>query len=171
MPARELSRRAVVKNGGALLVALVAGGPGAARAVAADADPSQADSYLAIHANWTVAVTTGRVELGQGSTTGLAVLVSEELDVDPAALRFVRHDTSVSPDTGGTFGSSSIASAGGRLRSACAAARQVLLELGAQALGVPVGALSTSGGAVAGGGRTVGYAELLRGRLFSVALP
>ena len=116
-------------------------------------------------------MTTGRVELGQGSTTGLALLVAEELDADLSALRFVRHDTSVSPDTGGTFGSSSIASAGGRLRAACAAARQVLLQLGSQALGVPVTALATGGGAVSGGGRSITYAELLAGRVFAVALP
>ncbi len=148
MAVRELSRRAVVKGGGALLVALAVGGPGAPHAAAADPDSSETDSYLAVHADGTVSVITGRVELGQGSTTGLALLVAEELDADLSALRFVRHDTRVSPDTGGTFGSSSIASAGGRLRAACAAARQVLLQLGSQALGVPVTALATGGGAV-----------------------
>jgi CO/xanthine dehydrogenase Mo-binding subunit len=165
---RELSRRAVVQGGGALLVVLAGVRVSVARA--ADADPSQADSYLAVHADGTVSVATGRVELGQGSTTGLALLVAEELDVDPSVLRFVRHDTSVSPDTGGTFGSSSIASAGGRLRAACAAARQTLLQLGAQALGVPVSSLATGGGAVSGGGRSITYAELLGGRLIATAL-
>ena len=77
----------------------------------------------------------------------------------------------MTPDTGGTFGSSSIASAGGRLRAACAAARQVLLQLGSQALGMPVTALATGGGAVSGGGRSITYAELLGGRVFGVALP
>ncbi len=61
---------------------------------------------------------TGRVELGQGSMTGLLLIAAEELDLNLEQLVFVRHDTNVSPDTGGTFGSSSIAIAGGELRSA-----------------------------------------------------
>ena len=61
---------------------------------------------------------TGRVELGQGSTTGLLLLVAEELDMGVDQLRFARHDTNVTPNTGGTFGSSSIAIAGPLLRSA-----------------------------------------------------
>jgi CO/xanthine dehydrogenase Mo-binding subunit len=35
-------------------------------------DPGSVDAYLTVHADGTVTVRTGRVEIGQGSTTGLA---------------------------------------------------------------------------------------------------
>jgi CO/xanthine dehydrogenase Mo-binding subunit len=177
MDAVVLSRRAFAKAGGALVI-----GASALRLApfsraaspfssAGPPDPVQADSYLAIHADNTASVKSGRVELGQGSTTGLLLLVAEELDMDVDQLAFVRHDTDVTPNTGGTFGSSSIAIAGQMLRSACGAARQTLLSLASARLGVPVGSLSVSSGVVSGGGARVSYGELVGGRLLSVALP
>jgi nicotinate dehydrogenase subunit B len=127
------SRRAFVKSGGALIVA--ASFPGRARAgsdpfaSSGPFDLGQVDSFLAVLADGTVQVKTGRVEVGQGTTTGLLLVVAEELDVDLDGLEFVRHDTAATPNTGGTLGSSSIALAGPRLRSAAATARQVLLPL------------------------------------------
>jgi nicotinate dehydrogenase subunit B len=177
MHGAELSRRTFVKAGGALVVGaavLRTASPAAAASKFASSgppDPAQADSYLAIHADGSVLVKSGRVELGQGSTTGLLLLVAEELDVDVSWLSFVRHDTDVTPNTGGTFGSSSIAIAGQMLRSACGAARQTLLSLASAHLGVPVESLSISGGVVSGGGASVGYGDLVGGRLLSVALP
>ena len=143
----ELSRRTLVRGGGALIVGLALGAKLTGQAVAAaspfasngPADSMQSDSYLAVLADNTVHVKTGRVEIGQGSTTGLLLLVAEELDMNVDQLVFVRQDTNVTPDTGGTFGSSSIAQAGQRVRAACAAARQSLLALASQQLGVPAG--------------------------------
>jgi nicotinate dehydrogenase subunit B len=176
---RELSRRAFVKRGGALVVGLSLSGAfgGAARAAespfASDGppDPGQADSFLAIHSNNTASVMTGRVELGQGSMTGLLLLVADELDMEIEQLEFVRHDTNLSPDTGGTFGSSSIAYAGQRLRSAAAAARQALLGLASARLGAAVAGLTVSGGVVSAGGLSVTYGDLVGGRLLGVPLP
>ena len=112
-----------MKGGGALLVGFGLAGSRTSRAVdpyasSGPPDLGQADSFIAIHADNTATVMTGRVELGQGSTTGLLLLVAEELDMDVDQLRSARHDTNVTPNTGGTFGSSSIAIAGPRLRSA-----------------------------------------------------
>ena len=176
---KALSRRAFAKRGGALVVGLSLAGAfdGAARAAqspfasSGPADPAQADSFLAIHSNTTAAVITGRVELGQGSMTGLLLLVAEELDLEIDQLEFVRHDTNVSPDTGGTFGSSSIAYAGQRLRSAAAAARQALLGLASAHLGSPPAVLTVSRGVVSAGGSSVSYGELVGGRLLGVTLP
>ena len=176
----EFSRRQLVKGGGALVVTLGLAGArlGGSAAAAADpfssagpADPMQADSYLALLADNTAVVKSGRVELGQGSTTGLLLLVAEELDLDVGQLVFARQDTDVTPDTGGTFGSSSIAEAGQRLRAACAAARLVLLGLASGELGVPVANLTVSSGVVSGGGASVSYGELLGGRLIAAPLP
>jgi CO/xanthine dehydrogenase Mo-binding subunit len=177
MDGAVLSRRTFVKAGGALVVgASTLRVPASAAAAGAFAssgppDPAEADSYLAVHADNTVSVKSGRVELGQGSTTGLLLLVAEELDVDVDQLTFVRHDTDVTPNTGGTFGSSSIAIAGQMLRSACGAARQTLLLLASARLGVQPAGLSVTGGVVSGGGGSVSYGELVGGRLLSVLLP
>jgi nicotinate dehydrogenase subunit B len=44
-------------------------------------DPSSLDSWLAIKQDGTVAVFTGKVDLGTGVETALAQIVAEELDV------------------------------------------------------------------------------------------
>jgi nicotinate dehydrogenase subunit B len=177
---KEFSRRSFVKGGGALLVGFsVAGaGLGANAAKGADSpfasngppDLGQVDSFVAIHADNTASIKTGRVEIGQGSTTGLLIIAAEELDMDMSQLVFTRHDTNVTPNTGGTFGSTSISSAGPRVRSAAATAKQVLLGMAATSLGVPVTSLSVSKGVVSGGGKTVTYGALIGDKVFNVAM-
>jgi len=170
----EFSRRSFVKGGGALVVGVsFATRANVALAVPAlppTMDLSAVDTFLAVHADDTVDVMSGRVELGQGSSTGLLLLVAEELGVGIDRLSFVRHDTSISPDTGGTYGSSSLALAGPRLRSAAATARATLLALASSRLGVPVSSLTVDDGVVSGGGQSVTYGELLGDRLFGVEM-
>jgi nicotinate dehydrogenase subunit B len=165
----DFSRRAFLQGGGALIVAFSL----PSRAVAgasAPLDLGEVDSFLAIRPDGTVEVKTGRVEVGQGTTTGLLLVVAEELDLGIDQLVFARHDTSVTPNTGGTLGSSSLALAGPRLRSAAATARRALLELASERLGVPVASLAVERGVVSGGGRSVTYGELVGGRVLSVAM-
>ncbi|HZO98596.1 MAG TPA: molybdopterin cofactor-binding domain-containing protein [Gaiellaceae bacterium] len=168
----ERSRRAFLTGGGALVVgfALAGGRSAAARAAPGPPDLSSVDSFVAVHADGTASIATGRVELGQGTTTGLLLVAAEELELPLDRLRFVRHVTDVTPATGGTLGSSSIALAGARLRSATATAREALLERAAAVLGVPVSALAVRDGLVSGGGRSVGYGELVGGRVLGVAM-
>ena len=88
---KEFSRKTFVKGGGALVVGFSARRRGlAGKARAADssvreqraADLNQVDSWIAIHADNTASIKTGRVELGQGSSTGLLMIAAEELDMD-----------------------------------------------------------------------------------------
>src|SRR5436190_7962764 len=166
---REFSRKSFVRGGGALIVGLSAAGVSARVTDAADSpfasngspDLGLVDTFLAIHADNTATIKTGRVELGQGSTTGMIVLAAEELDMDPSQIVFARNDTNVTPDTGLTAGSSTIASAGPRLRSAAGTARQVLLGMAATQLGVSVSTLTVAKGVVSGGGKTVTYGQLI----------
>jgi nicotinate dehydrogenase subunit B len=168
------SRRSFIKGGGALIVGFsLAGKATAAVSPFASDGPSdlgQVDSFVAIHADNTASIKTGRVEVGQGTTTGLLLLVAEELDLDIDRLTVVRHDTNVTPNTGGTLGSSSIALAGPRLRSAAATARQTLLGLAAARLGVPVAGLTVQNGVVSGGGASVTYGELIGDKTFNIAM-
>src|SRR5581483_624566 len=138
---RQLSRKTFLKGGGALIVGLSL--TGAARAfddpkaaspshiggVAGPPDPSQIDTWIAIHADNTASIYTGRVNLGQGTPNGLLMIAGEELDMDLGQLTFVEADSNVTPDTGNTVGSSSITSAGPRVRAGAASAKQVLLGL------------------------------------------
>jgi CO/xanthine dehydrogenase Mo-binding subunit len=176
---REFSRKTFVKGGGAMFVGLAVGGAAVAgKAQAADSpfasngppDPQTVDAFIVVHSDNTVSVKTGRVELGQGSNTGLMMIAAEELDVDISQMKFVIHDTNVTPNTGGTFGSSSIASAGPRVRSAAATAKQALLSMAATQLGVPVANLSVSKGVVSGGGKSVTYGALIGDKLFNVRM-
>jgi nicotinate dehydrogenase subunit B len=179
MHEKEFSRKSFLRCGGAMIVGFSAAGVvGAKAAHAVDSpfssngppDLGQVDSFIAIHADNTASIKTGRVEIGQGATTGLLILAAEELDMDMSQLDFTRHDTNITPNTGGTFGSSSISSAGPRVRSAAATAKQTLLAMAATNLGVPVSSLSVSKGVVSGGGKTVTYGQLVGDKLFNVAM-
>jgi len=176
---KEFSRKTFLKGGGAMFVGFSLAGAGlAGKAQAAESpfasngspDLGQVDTFLVIHADNTATIKTGRVELGQGSTTGILVLAAEELDMDISQLNFARNDTNVTPDTGLTAGSSTISSVGPRIRSSAATARQALLGMAATQLGVPVGSLSVSKGVVSGGGKTVTYGSLIGDKLFNIAM-
>src|SRR6185312_15915538 len=58
-----------------------------------------------------------------------------------------------------------------RLRSAAATARQALLELASARLGAPAASLTVARGVVSSGRSSVGYAELVGGRVFALAMP
>jgi CO/xanthine dehydrogenase Mo-binding subunit len=176
---KSFTRRTFVKGSGALVVgfslagaatsgkASAAGGPQRGL-VAGPPNQQEIDSWLQVNPDNTVTIFHGRVELGQGSTTGLLQIAAEELDVDFSQIVETRVDTNVSPDQGSTVGSTSIRSAGVQVRAAAAEARQALLELASANLGVPVAQLSVSKGIVSGGGKSVSYGTLVGGKLINV---
>jgi CO/xanthine dehydrogenase Mo-binding subunit len=147
-----------------------AASPSHTGAVAGPPDLNQIDTWLAIHSDNTASIYTGRVNLGQGTPNGLLIIAGEELDLDLSQLKFIEADSNVTPDTGNTVGSSSITSAGPRVRAGAASARQVLLGMAAKELGVPVGSLSVKSGVVSGGGKTVTYAQLIGDKVFNAPL-
>jgi nicotinate dehydrogenase subunit B len=73
----------------------------------------------------------------------------------------------VTPDTGGTYGSSSIRTAGPQIRAAAAYAQQALLGMAAIQLGEPVASLSVKSGVVSGAGKTITYGQLIGDKLFN----
>jgi len=177
MNATEFSRRDLLKGGGALVIGFSLAGAGSAAAargdVAGPPDPNAIDSWLAVNRDNTATIFLGKVELGQGNTTGLLQIAGEELDLDMSQLAAVRVDTNVSPNQGATVSSSSIHRGGPQLRAAAAEARQVLLQLASMRLGVQVGSLTVSKGVVAVGGdpsRSVRYGDLLGDKPFNVKL-
>src|SRR5437016_1283262 len=170
------SRRDLLKGGGALVVGFSLGGalPAAAARgeVAGPPDPGAVDSWIAIHRDNTATVYFGKVELGQGNTTGLLQIAGEELDLDMSQLRAVRLDTNVTPNQGATSSSSSIHRGGPQVRAAAAEARQALLLLASARPGVQMGSLAVAKGVVfvdgESGGRSGKYGELLGDKPFNV---
>ena len=181
MHEKEFSRKSFLKGGGAMIVgsaSLGAGLAGKAQAGTFDpfaspgpGNPNAVDSFLMIHADNTASLRSGRIELGQGSTTALMTIAAEELDMDTTQFRHIAFDTggpTPSPNTGNTGGSSSITTGGPLVRMAAASAKQALLALAATSLGVPVASLTVSKGVVSGGGKTVTYGQLVGDKLFNV---
>jgi CO/xanthine dehydrogenase Mo-binding subunit len=171
------SRRDLLKTGGALIVGFhfagnVTQSAAAARGdMAGPPDPSEVDSWIAMHADNTATIYFGKCELGQGNTTGLLQIVGEELDLDMSQLSAVRLDTNVTPDQGATSASSSIHVGSPPLRAAAATARQALLLRASERFGVQPGSLIVSQGVVSVEGqpaRSVTYGALLGDKPFRV---
>src|SRR5918912_3106107 len=110
------------------------------------ADNPRLDSWIGFEPGGRVRVSVGKVELGQGSPTGLVQIAAEELDVEPGRLRLVSGDTDATPNEGYTAGSRSIELSGGALRLVCAEIRALFLEAAAGRLGCPMDELSVRDG-------------------------
>jgi CO/xanthine dehydrogenase Mo-binding subunit len=127
------------------------------------------DSWLQLDADTrTVRVRTGKVELGQGITTALALIVAEELDVSLQRIRVECADSARPPFEFLTVGSMSVETSGVSLRLAAAEARDCLLARAAEALGVEQSSLQVQDGEIRSphGERRTDYWQLARGRRF-----
>ncbi len=127
------------------------------------------DSWIRIHADGTVTLFTGKVELGQGVKTAIARIGAEELDVSFERVRVRTADTAHGLNELFTAGSGSMEESGTAMRQVAAEARLALLELAAQRLDVPLDHLEVSDGTISArsNGRRVTYWELLGDRTFS----
>jgi nicotinate dehydrogenase subunit B len=106
------------------------------------------DRWLAFNEDGTITVATGKVDIGQGLSTALAMIAAEELDVDLARIRVQTADTELTPNEFVTAGSMSIEDSGSAVRVASATAREMLLTLAAELLGVHAGSLSVEDGII-----------------------
>jgi nicotinate dehydrogenase subunit B len=120
-------------------------------------------AWLAINADGTVTVFTGKVELGQGILTALSQIAAEELDLPLARVRIISGDTGRTPNEGQTAGSLSVEGSGTALRLAGAEVRAILLDLAAQKFSVAADSLKVSDGVItAADGRKVSYGDLAK---------
>src|SRR5262249_61270228 len=112
----------------------------------------QLDWWLAMDASGNATAYTGKVELGHGLYTSQTQLVAEELCVPLARVKLIQGDTGVSPDQGTTSGSQShpVNFNEGGLAGACATAREALLQMAAQRMGVPSTILRADDGVISG---------------------
>ncbi|MBI6954377.1 xanthine dehydrogenase family protein molybdopterin-binding subunit [Pseudomonas sp. CCOS 191] len=167
----NLSRRRFLAGSAIGALVLGFGLPlGSARVQAAAATTergTQVPAFLEIHADGSVHLLSPFMEGGQGVNTAMAQIIGEELDADPAT--FVVEsapagEAYVVMENGLriTGGSMSVRMSYPTMRRLGALARAMLLQAGAEQLGVPVGELSTEPGKVvhAASGRALGYGEL-----------
>ena len=103
---REFSRTTFLKGGGALIVGFSMAGAavGAKAGSTAGIDPyasmgpfdqGMIDSWIVVNADNTVSLKAGKIELGQGTPTGLMMIAAEELDMGLGQMKPVFHDTNV----------------------------------------------------------------------------
>lgn len=118
-------------------------------------------AWLKFSSNGQVAISPGKVEIGQGIVTALAQIAADELDIDLSRVQMIRASTAQSPNEGVTSGSLSIQQSGRALRHACAEVRRIFLEQAAERLGVDVSALDIKDGTISGPGNVrTSYWEL-----------
>src|SRR5258705_8042613 len=115
--------------------------------------PGEVDSFLAIGADGTVTCYSGKVDLGTGSGTAPRAVVADEPAVAFDKIELITGDTLLTPDQGVTSGSFSIEKGGMQIRQACATARAALEREAART-----------------GARNLSFAELLRGKHFSLSV-
>jgi len=129
--------------------------------------PKDFNAYLRIGPDGRVGCFVGKIEMGQGNMTALAMLAAEELEVPLDRVDMLMGDTDLCPWDGGTWGSLSVWQFGPVLRGAAAEARAVLLALAADKLGLPPESLRVKDGVVSAAGdpsKRVTYGELVQGR-------
>lgn len=151
--------------GGGLLVEVWS--PRAARADAPKGGgPFSPSAFLRISADG-VTFICPEVEMGQGIQTGLAMLVAEELEIAPEAMRVVAAPADRAYDNPEfhvqlTGGSTSVKASYEPMRVAGATAREMLRGAAARRFGVPVGECVAADGAVShpASGKRATYAEL-----------
>ena len=174
------ARRDFLKGAGALIVSFSAGGLETALGQFGGPSPgappmNQLDSWIAIAADGSVTAYSGKEELGQGISTAQAQLVAEELSVPFNRVNLIYCDTALTPDQAYTAGSQSHPANfnHGNLAQAAATAREALLRLASEKLGVPVDRLEVINGRILVKNNArpgLAYGELLGGRKFNLTL-
>jgi nicotinate dehydrogenase subunit B len=174
------SRRDVLKAGGAVIVSFALGSglskPGAAQTVASSADlgkpldTHEVDSFIAVHADGSVTLYTSHVDVGTGLRIAMPQMAAEELGIPVERITLVEGDTALTPNHGGTGGSTGIPRGAVDVRQAAATARQAFLKLAADRLQRPASELTVADGQVRplAGGAGIRLGELIGGRRLSL---
>jgi nicotinate dehydrogenase subunit B len=177
------SRRSFLAGSGALAITLSLSALPGARALAQaplaaagpypDPDFLKLDTWIVIHPDNTATFYVGKTDGGQGTGTAFRQMMCDELDIAYDKTRLIMGCTDITPDQGGSGGSTSVERDGRPMRRVAAEARRVLLELGGQHLATPVEMLTVANATISlksNPERKVTYAELIGGKRFNIAL-
>lgn len=161
----QTSRRGLLKGAAATSVALVIG-VGSNGKFAAAASIAELNPFVSITEDGVVHVFLKHFEMGQGTTTGLATLVAEELDADwnRVAIHFAPADNEKYKNlffgAQGTGGSTAMANSYMQYRQAAAAARAVLVQAASEEWAVPASEIEISGSLLKHGNKRAHYGEV-----------
>ncbi|MBL8481441.1 MAG: xanthine dehydrogenase family protein molybdopterin-binding subunit, partial [Rhodocyclaceae bacterium] len=165
----NLSRRRFLQGSAGLTLGVVLGvgvEPTCAQAAEVPADPA---GFVRIGADNSVTIIAQHLEMGQGSYTGLATLLADEMDaawtqvrVEGAPADAKRYGNRKFGGAQGTGGSTAMANSWETMRRAGAAARAMLVAAAAESWQVPRGTVSVREGVVMHepSGRRANFGEL-----------
>ncbi len=121
---------------------------------------TEANLWFEILKDNTIVLHSPKVEMGQGTFTGLAQLVADELDVNMEQIQVVGAATSTGVVDGmSTGGSLSIAQLWVPLREMAATLREMIKLEAAKKMSLNTTELTTKDGVISGGGKTLTFAE------------
>lgn len=165
-----INRRQFIKRfGGGLIVFFTAGEVSALmQERRRPGYPADFNAYLMIAADGRVTCLVGKIEMGQGVITSLAMQLADELDVPLDRVDMVMGDTDRCPWDIGTFGSLSTRQFSPYLRQAAAEARAVLIEMASEKLNLPVAQLQVKNGIVfdrANEKNSISFGQLTAGKI------
>src|SRR5438067_1171958 len=167
-----LSRRDLLKNIGSALVVSFAFRNLHGQTIGKPVDPGEVDSFLAIHPDGSVTIFTSKVDVGTGLATAFRQTAAEELGIPVERFTVIEGDTALTPDHGGTGGSSGIPRGAADIRRVAATARQALVDLGAKQLNSPASELTIAAGEIihTSDGRKITIASLIGGKQIGVKI-
>lgn len=112
----------------------------------------------------TIFLHSPKVEMGQGTFTGLAQMAADELAISMDQIKVVHAATATGNiDSFATGGSTSISSLWKPLRELAALLSEMLLNEASRKLGIAVDQLSSSNGIISGDGKSLTFAEVAEG--------
>src|SRR5271167_4347719 len=173
----KLTRRQLVKAGGALLVGFGVVGTGVLQKSATAAvskntiDATLPGSWVEVHPDSTILIRTGKSDFGQSTTfTAYRQIVAEELSAPfEAVTTVVAGGTDETPDGSGAF--DFLGRGMPNIRKAAAYTYQALLDLASERLGLPKDKLSVKDGIVSGGGKSISYGDLVKNQQLKLTIP
>jgi isoquinoline 1-oxidoreductase beta subunit len=164
---QNLSRRGFLQGTAGLTLGLAL--PGVSLAAGGRRRQLRADALLRIGADNSVTVISKHLEMGQGTYTGLATIVAEELDaawaqvkVEGAPADAKRYNNLFFGGAQGTGGSTAMANSWGQMRQTGATARAMLVSAAAKRWKVPAAEITVAEGVLrhAASGRKATFGEL-----------
>ena len=175
----QRSRRQFLRDGAVAGAGLVIGfhwsgatRPAAAATLGSEDEAAGGDfplnAFVRIGSDNTVTVLSKHIEFGQGTYTGLATILAEELDADWPQIRVesapadaTRYNNLFFGPVQGTGGSTAMANSWQQLRQAGATARAMLVDAAAKEWNVPAAEITVDRGRLAHlGGRSASFGEL-----------
>jgi isoquinoline 1-oxidoreductase beta subunit len=178
-PSRRLFLKGTAAIGAGLVIGFQMGcGPGQKQPAQPGTTPTPPDTgsafapnaFLRIGPDGTVTVISKHIEFGQGTYTGLATILAEELDADWSKVRVesspadaTRYGNIAFGGMQGTGGSNAMANSWQQLREAGATGRALLVGAAAATWKVPAGEITVERGVVlhAASQRSAGFGELV----------